>query len=476
MPQHPGSMVIWLPTEVVEPEPLPNSFVRFIPLSLEDWGLSVPATTASIVHDLVAENRITHPYEPLPPGQILSAIRSDDRTPIAVRIQNSWRQQSTPCIIQSTPPAPMATGHTISGPSTNVSTPGRVIGAPHPIPNLSLSPHSPRASLQKFRVGPSAFPSTPARIITYTLLGIQQLQDDQSLALREIELADLRAMRNWPRNRRPLATWEISERERHLQVESIEIRRRIAERERRPKSWGVSGPDRWVGVSVQRPARLLSQRTRNSRPLSSPVNDCQKSNLRQRTPPMRDQSDAEGNVLRNNDRNRNPPPTARGELPWALREYDGPEVVPALAVDPPHGIPPASNGTTSSREESTQTSQPRPLILRGGPGVPGGRTWAAGWSRQPLYVMRCMIQYFFASTDRWARQPFYALRGVMRDYNYGSRATKAQLSVLWEYEVRRVEKAEAHMGQQLATIDGENVSEYYEVGEVLAGAAVSGKA
>ena len=446
MTQNPGSMVIWPPIEGVEPEPLLNSFVRYTSPSLNGWGISVPATTACMAQDLVAKNHITHPYEPLPPGQILSAIKLDDRIPTQVPVQNPWGQQSTS----------METRHTTSG---HVSTSGRVRGAPHSMPNLSLVPPWAR-DLQKFRAAPSAFPNTPARAITYTLLGIRQLQDEQSLALREIELADLRAMKNWPRNRRPLATWEIFERERDLQVESVGIRRRMAERERRPEYWGGSGPTRGVRVSVQRPARLSS---RSSRSLAS-IGDRQNSNLQQRTPPM---TGAEGNFAL-----RNSPPIARGEPLWALKEYDEPVVVSAPVEDPPSTIPPASNeavSPTGSGEGNTQAT------LRGGPGVPGGRTWAAGWSQQPLYVMRCMIQYFFASMDRWSRQPFYALRGVMRDYNYGSRATKAQAAVLWEYEERRIERAEARMEQQLATIDGEDMSEYYEADEVVAGAVVSGK-
>ncbi|KAF8416693.1 hypothetical protein EV426DRAFT_646176 [Tirmania nivea] len=311
--------------------------------------------------------------------------------------------------------------------------------------------------LRNIRAEPSAFPGTPARTITYTLQRIQQLQDEQSLALREIELADLRAMRNWPRNWRPLATWEIAERERDLQMESIEIWRRMAERGRRLEYWGRSGPARRIGISALRSARLFRQAARTSRSLSPPLGDHHNSNMRQLAPLLRDQSDA-GKELRNDDSK--PPLVARRESPWALREYDEPEVTPAPAEVPPHGITPSPNGAPSaagSGEEGTQASQPRPLIFRGGPGVPGGRTWAAGWSRQPLYVMRCIIQYFFASMDRWSRQPFYALRGVMRDYNYRSRATQAQAAILWECEARRIARVEAHMERQLATIDGEDV-------------------
>ncbi|KAF8453928.1 hypothetical protein BGX38DRAFT_366333 [Terfezia claveryi] len=464
MPQNPGSMVTWRPTEVVEPKTLLNSFVRSIPLSVSDWGLSGPAATTHMVQDPETENCIIQPDDPLPPGQILSIIRPVGQTPVQVRAQGPWEQQCTPCITQSTPQAPMATGNPALGSSTDASASARVIRAPHSKTNFSLVP--PRArGLQKFRAESSAFPSTPARTITYTLLGIQQLQDEQSLALRETELADVRAMRNWSQNQRPLASWEIPERGRDLQVELIEVRRRMAERERQPECWDRSSPARQIGRSVP---RLSSQWACNSRSLSPRQN----STVWQRTSlsPMRDQSEAKENSLTNDDRNT--PQTAIGEPPWALGEYDGPEVVPAPAEDPPQGIPSASYESPGSGEENTQESQPRPLIRRGGPGVPGGRTWATGWSRQPYYVMRRIIQYYFASIDRWSRQPFYALRGVMREYNYGSRATKAQATVLWEYEQKRIARAEAHMRQQLATIDSEDVNEYHDC-EVLADAAIS---
>ena len=63
----------------------------------------------------------------------------------------------------------------------------------------------------------------------------------------------------------------------------------------------------------------------------------------------------------------------------------------------------------------------------------------------------------------------------MRDYNYGSRATQAQAAVLWEHERERILKAEAHMKQQLAIIDREDVSEYYEIDEVSTDSEDSGK-
>ncbi|RPB22035.1 hypothetical protein L211DRAFT_886242 [Terfezia boudieri ATCC MYA-4762] len=467
MPHNQGSMVTRRPTEVVEPETLLNSFDRSIPLSVRDWGLSVPTATTHMVQDLVSENCITQPDDPLPLGQILSYIRPDGRIPVQVRVQGPWGQQSTPCVTQSTPQSPMVTGNPVLESSTNASASATVTIAPHSITSFSLPPRA--SNLQDFRTGSSAFPSTPARTITYTLLGIQQLQDAQSLALRETELADLRAMRSWPRNQRPLATWKIFERERGLQVELIEVRTRMAERERQPECWDRSGPARRIGRSVP---RLSSQWACKSRSLSPPLGDGQNTTAWQRTSLslMRDQSEAKENSLTNN--NGNTPPTATGEPPWTLREYDGPEVVPVPAEDTPQGIPPASNEVPGSGEENTQASQPRPLIRRGGPGVPGGRTWATGWSRQPYYVMRCIIQYCFASMDRWSRQPFYALRGVMRDYNYRSRATKAQAAVLWEYEQTRITRAEAHMRQQLATIDSEDVNEYHDC-EVLAYAASS---
>ena len=412
----------------------------------------------------------------LPPGQISTAIRSNSLIPVhMMRVQSLWEQQTISCMAQSTPQTPMATGHPVSGPSTCMSEmvpeePQLII-----IANPSLAPPRTRG-LQNYRARPSAFPSTPARIITHTLLRMRQLQDEQSLALREIELADLRAMRNWPRNQRLLATWEIAERERDLQVELIELRGRMAERQRLPEYWGGSaGLARGIGISIQRPARLLSQRARSSRALRPPMNSRQNATIRQRTP-LQGQPDVEGHTLGGDNSNSH---LISGGESWALRNlaYDEPEVL-ALADDPPRSITHASNAavsTSGSGEEHTQTSQPRPLIVRGGPRVPGGRTWAAGWSRQPLYIMRCMIQYFFASVDRWSRQPFHALRGVMRDYNYGSRATQAQAAVLWEHERERILKAEAHMKQQLAIIDREDVSEYYEIDEVSTDSEDSGK-